>query len=170
MWLELPSGWVVLLNVVGIPAAHLGLSWFFTRLPAACFRPSGRWFRRWPLEGPWLYDGLFRVKAWKEALPDAAGWFGGFSKGCIRGRDSEYLRRFVVETCRSEAAHWAQGIAICGFMIWTPSPWAWVLPVYATLSNLPCILLQRRNRRRLEELLGRRRTQKTRGALRSRGS
>lgn len=157
MWIELPTLWVAVINAFGVPAAHLGLSWLFTRMPAAWFQPRAFPCRPWPGEGRWLYEKLFRVKAWKDHLPDAAGWFGGFAKRSLRKRDKAYLAEFRVETCRGEAAHWAQWIVISGFMLWTPWPWALVLPAYAALSNLPCILLQRHNRLRLNELLGHRR-------------
>lgn len=158
MWLELSHRWVALLNVLGIPAAHFGLSWAFTRMPVRWFRPEAFPFRCWPGESAAMYDRGFGVKRWKGLLPDAAGWFGGFPKAGLRSRDRAYLERFRVETCRGEAAHWAQWIVITGFMVWTPWPWALVLPVYAALSNLPCILLQRQNRRRLNDVIARLRT------------
>lgn len=154
MLLELSSLWVALLNVLGIPAAHFGLSWAFTRMPAAWFRPGTRPFRRWPGERLWIYEQVWRVRSWKDRLPDAAAWFGGFAKRRLDRRDADYLQRFRIETCRGEAAHWAQWIVISGFVIWTPWPWALVLPGYAALSNLPCILLQRHNRLRLDQVLG----------------
>lgn len=153
MWLELSNFWVAVLNVIGIPAAHFGLSWWFTRMPAAWFRPGGVPFRAWPGESSGFYERVFRIKSWKHLLPDAAGWFGGFAKRRLRGRDPGYLLLFQIETCRGEAAHWAQWIVISGFVVWTPWPWALVLPVYAALSNLPCILLQRHNRLRLDKVL-----------------
>jgi glycosyl-4,4'-diaponeurosporenoate acyltransferase len=153
MWLDLSTTWVGVLNVVGIPAAHLGLSWAFTRMPGSWFRPSRFPFARCPGESPEVYDRWIRVKSWKDRMPDAAGWFGGFPKAVLRSRDPAYLERFRIETCRGEAAHWAQWVVISGFMVWTPWPWALVLPVYAAASNLPCILLQRRNRLRIGRVL-----------------
>ncbi len=153
MWIELSNVWVAVLNVAGIPAAHFGLSWLFTRMPASWFRPAAFPFARWPGESAGTYDRWFRVKRWKHLLPDAAGWFGGFPKAGLRSRDAAYLEQFRIETCRGEAAHWAQWLVISGFIIWTPWPWALVLPVYAILMNLPCILLQRQNRLRLGRLL-----------------
>lgn len=153
MWLELSHAWVAVLNSIGIPIAHFGLSWLFTRMPDEFFCPRSALFRRWPGETIGLYERVFRVKSWKRLLPDAAGWFGGFAKRSLKSRDPGYLRRFRIETCRGEAAHWAQWVVITAFVIWTPWPWALILPVYAALSNLPCILLQRHNRLRLDKVL-----------------
>jgi glycosyl-4,4'-diaponeurosporenoate acyltransferase len=153
MWLELPTVWIAILNGLGVPVAHFGLSWAFTRMPARWFRPAAWPYRRWSGESVRIYEQFWRVKRWKSILPDAGSWFGGFPKKHLRSRDPVYLQHFVVETCRGEAAHWAQWCGISTFILWTPWPWALVLPAYAALSNLPCILLQRHNRRRIEAVL-----------------
>lgn len=155
MWIEWPWWLVGVVNCLGIPAVHFGMSWAFTRMPAAWFDPGAFPFRPLAAENAGFYDRRLRVKAWKESLPDAGPWFGGFAKKRLRARDVGFLRDFHRETCRSEAAHWAQVAGITVFMLWTPLPWAWVLPVYALASNLPCIVLQRRNRLKLAGLLDR---------------
>jgi glycosyl-4,4'-diaponeurosporenoate acyltransferase len=155
MFLSLPDHWIIILNVIGIPAAHLGLSWLFTRLPLAWFRPAAFPFRPLPGESCALYERRFGIRHWKELLPDAAPWFGGFEKKKLRAGDPDYLRTFRSETCRSEAAHHAQLLVLLGFVAWTPWPAALAIVLYAPLSNLPCILLQRHNRIRLTRVLAR---------------
>ena len=155
MWIDLPMLWIGLLNGLGIPAAHLGVSWVFTRMPLSQFHPLRFPFAAFPGESRALYDRLFRVKSWKGWIPDAGPWFGGFAKKRLRGSDRAFTQRFLVETCRSEAAHWVQCLVIIGFIAWTPMPWAWVILVYAPLSNVPCIVLQRQNRLRLAGILRR---------------
>lgn len=162
MWIELPMLWIGLLNALGIPAAHLGISWVFTRMPLSWFSPTGFPFTRWPGESRSFYDRVFRLKSWKQVLPDAGPWFGGFAKKELRSADLAFLERFRAETCRSEAAHWVQWLVISGFVIWTPMPWAWVILLYAPLSNLPCIILQRQNRLRLVVVLERGRLRQAR--------
>ena len=155
MLLPLPDLWIVVLNVVGIPLAHFGCSWAFTRLPSRLFDPGRAIFRIRSWErGGWLYGSLLQVRRWKHLLPDAAPWFGGFAKRNLRSADPAFLRTFRVETCRGEAAHYAQIITISLFVLWTPWPAAALIVVYAFLSNLPCIVLQRHNRLRLERILG----------------
>lgn len=156
MWIELPILWIGLLNGVGIPLVHFGLSWLFTKLPIQWFRAESYLFSVRAWESREMYDRLFRLRVWKGILPDAGPWFGGFAKKQLGSAEPDFLARFVAETCRSEGAHWAQWLVISGFVLWTPMPWAWVILIYAPLSNLPCILLQRQNRIRLQRILTRR--------------
>ena len=51
-------------------------------------------------------------------------------------------------------------VVILCFVTWTPWPAALVIAVYAILSNLPCIVLQRQNRLRLAAILRRTRARR----------
>lgn len=155
MWLELPNLWIVILNVLGIPAIHLGVSWGFTKLDRSWFDPASSLFREHRIEeGGTVYQTLFRVRRWKHLLPDAAPWFDGFAKGKLGDKDPAYLRAFIVETCRGEAAHYAQIPALLLTLVWNPWPVAAiVMTAYAVLSNLPCLILQRFTRARLRNYL-----------------
>lgn len=155
MWLELPNLWIVVLNTLGIPAIHLGISWWFTKLDRGWFDPGSRLFRERRIEaGGTVYQTLFRIRQWKHLLPDAAPWFDGFAKGKLGDKDPAYLRAFIAETCRGEAAHYAQIPALLLTLLWNPWPVAAiVMIVYAVVSNLPCLILQRFTRARLRDLL-----------------
>lgn len=155
MWIELPKVWIVVLNVLSVPFIHLGISWWFTRLSRDLFRPDTFLFRERAWEnGGVFYQTLFRIRQWKGLLPDAAPWFDGFAKRNLNGKDPAYLKAFRKETCRGEAAHYAQALALLITVIWNPWPVAaFVMMVYAVLSNLPCILIQRFTRCRLNHLL-----------------
>lgn len=155
MWVDCPNFWIVVLNVIGIPAIHLAISWAFTKMNRSRFDPSSALYRErgWEMEGN-VYQMLFRIRAWKGLLPDAAPWFDGFAKGKLKDKDPGYLRSFIAETCRSEAAHYAQIPGILLTLIWNPWPVAaCVMIVYAFLSNLPCVILQRFTRARLRHFL-----------------
>ena len=154
MLLDLSNLWIVILNVIGIPAIHLGISWIFTKMSRDRFRPESFLFRHrsWEDRGQ-IYQTLFRFRRCNHLLPDAAPWFDGFAIGKLSDKDPEYLRAFIAETCRGEAAHYAQIPGIWLTLIWNPWPIAaLVMIVYALLSNLPCLILQRFTRARLREV------------------
>jgi len=155
MWLDLPYPWIVALNVLGVTAIHLGISWWFTKLDRGRFDPDSWLHRERPWEGGGkVYQTLFRLRSWKRLLPDAAPWFDGFAKGKLGGKDPAYLRAFVAETCRGEACHCAQIPCLLLPLLWNPWPGAaTAMVVYAFASNLPCLVLQRFTRARLRSLL-----------------
>lgn len=154
MPIELPIPWVLALNLAGWPVIQFALAWGFTQIPDHWFHPRPP--RSWEEEGR-FYERAFVIKRWKDRLPDAARWFGGgFAKGHLASKETEYLRRFVRETWRGELCHWfALGFTPV-FFLWNPL-WAdLVMAGYAVASNLPCILVQRYNRARFSRHLRRR--------------
>jgi glycosyl-4,4'-diaponeurosporenoate acyltransferase len=146
--LELPTPWVVILNILGWPVIQMGLAWIFIQLPARLF-DSNYILPVYEVEHS-IYEKVFAIRRWKDILPDGATWFrGGFSKRHLHRRDSGYFNRFLQESRRGEAAHWAMLLAAPIFALWNP-PWAIaVMVIYALLANLPCIFAQRYNRLRL---------------------
>lgn len=151
MFLDLSNFWIITLNVLGIPTAHIFLSVVSTRLPDTFFeRRSGLTPSSFELA---LHQKLFLTRKWKACLPDAAPWMGGFPKAKLLGSTPEYLRKFVLETRRGEFSHWAQLIVISAFTGWNPWPANLIIVGYAILSNLPCILNLRYTRLRLLRVL-----------------
>lgn len=154
MLIELPLEWIIVLNIAGWPVIQFGLAWAFTRMPVSWFTPSPP--GGWEQDGRW-YERRFAIKRWKDRLPDAARWFGGgFAKGTLNGTNLDYLHRFIRETWRGELCHWCAMFFLPVFFLWNPG-WAdLVMLVYALAANLPCILVQRYNRIRLQRVLDRR--------------
>ena len=155
MWVDLPGLWIVIANIIGIPAIHLGISWIYTRMDRNRFAPQSAIYRErlWERQGR-FYEKVFLIRKWKHLLPDAAPWFDGFAKGKLSRKDPRFVRDFIAETCRGESAHYAQIPGILLTLIWNPWPAAaCVMIAYAFLSNLPCILLQRYTRIRMTRLL-----------------
>jgi glycosyl-4,4'-diaponeurosporenoate acyltransferase len=152
--IELPTGWIIALNLAGWPVIQFALAWAFTRMPAAWFNPPAS--RAWE-QGGRFFERAFGIKHWKHLLPDAARWFGGgFAKGELADTNPGYLRRFIQETWRGELCHWVALGCAPVFVLWNPW-WAdLVMAGYALGANLPCILAQRYNRLRLRRLLSRR--------------
>jgi len=155
MLVEWPPIWIVVANLVSVLGMHFGLSRLYTRMSASRFDPSSALFRErdWEKRGA-VYQTVFRIRSWKPWLPDAASWLGGFAKGNLRGKDRSHLEQFIVETCRGEAAHYAQVVGLLLPVLWNPWPVAALVMIfYSVFSNLPCILLQRFTRARLRHLL-----------------
>jgi glycosyl-4,4'-diaponeurosporenoate acyltransferase len=151
--IELPIGWIIVLNVAGWLVIQTGFAWAFTKLPVRWFNPGTAF--GWERNGR-FYEGVFRIKDWKERLPDAARWFsGGFAKGTLGRIDPEYLCRFVRETWRGELCHWSALGCAPVFFLWNPWWGDLIIVAYALAANLPCILAQRYNRARFQRLLAR---------------
>lgn len=152
MVLDLPMAWVVSLNVLLWPAIQMLLAWVFTRLPVGWFNPPASF----PGESAAVYDDVFRVKRWKNMLPDGAEWIGGaFTKREMKTLDPEYLQRFIVETWRGELCHYCAFLFVPVFFLWNPWWGNGVILAYAIIANLPCIIALRYNRIRLRQLLAR---------------
>jgi len=138
--------WVAWSAVCGY-AAH--------RLPDERLRRSGPLrLRAFERDGR-VYERWLRIKAWKDALPEAGSLFrGGFSKRGVVGHDRAYLERFARETRRAERTHWAILALSPVFFAWNPWWLATAMAGYGVVANVPCLLVQRYNRARLERLLG----------------
>jgi len=154
MLIELQPWALVLVNIATWAVFHLGLAALATALPLRRFSPDS-WIcraRRWERGGK-IYETWFAVRRWKDRLPEGANILGtGFKKGRLERRDPDYLRLYSHETCRSEICHW--WVWLCGplFFLWNPSWAGWVMIVYATFANMPCIISQRYNRARLRNV------------------
>lgn len=154
MLVELPLAWIITLNVAGWVAIQMGFAWTFTKMPVEWFNP-GRAFG-WERTGR-FYERLFRIKDWKDRLPDAAGWFGGgFEKRALVTASRDYFQRFIRETWRGELCHWSAIACAPIFFVWNPWWGNVIILAYALAANVPCILAQRYNRARFQRLLARR--------------
>ena len=156
MLIELPIAWIIGLNVAGWLAIQMGFAWAFTKMPVAWFNPGPAF--GWERAGR-CYETVFRIKSWKDMLPDAARWFGGgFAKGSLADKSREYVERFAQETWRGELCHWAALSCAPIFFLWNPWWGDLIIVAYALAANLPCILAQRYNRARFQRLSARLKT------------
>ncbi|MEB3200029.1 MAG: hypothetical protein VKK62_05845 [Synechococcaceae cyanobacterium] len=97
------------------------------------------------------------IRLWKRWIPDAGGVLpGGVNKASLVRRDPPSLRRLVLETRRAELVHWLLLPGGVVTALWLPPAAVLVNVLFALVFNLPCLLLQRWNRARLQRCLGRR--------------
>lgn len=149
MLIELSNIAIIVLNVVGIPLAHLGFAYLSLKLPPSLFEAKGECGET----SLWVYRKLWLVPKWKRILPDGSRIVGGFSKAQLKSLDEAYLKTFIMETRRGQFSHWLQMIVISGFIVWNPWPANLIIVIYAVLSNLPCILNLRYTELRLKNML-----------------
>ena len=103
------------------------------------------------------YQRYLRIRRWKRWIPDAGNALpGGITKASLARRDHQALLRLVAETRRAELVHWALWPLWLLTVLWLPAPGVALNLLFATVFNLPCLLLQRYNRLRLQQLLARR--------------
>ncbi|MEW1952784.1 hypothetical protein [Terrabacter sp. NPDC080008] len=109
----------------------------------------------------WEHDGrtweAVGIRRWKDRLPDFGPVLGSSSKRHLPGWGVDGLERFAVETRRAELVHWAIPAALPLFALWNPPALFSAMALYAVAANVPCLLVQRYNRARIEQLLTRRR-------------
>ncbi|MEO1002847.1 MAG: hypothetical protein AAFX65_07030 [Cyanobacteria bacterium J06638_7] len=103
------------------------------------------------------YETCLRIRGWKAWIPDAgSGLPGGVSKASLVRRDPQALQHLLLETRRAELVHWALWPAWMATALWLPPAGVLINLLFATLFNLPCLVLQRYNRLRLRLALSRR--------------
>ncbi|OHE41830.1 MAG: hypothetical protein A2Y16_05930 [Tenericutes bacterium GWF2_57_13] len=153
----LPDGWTVLLCFLLWPLMQVLISWMCLKIPDHCYHPEGFWFRthKWE-QGGEFYHRVFRVRKWKERLPDGGRTFkDGYRKKRLTERTEKNLQKFLLESCRAELSH---GLAILPFWVFGFFAPAIIIPimfVYAVMINGPCIIAQRFNRPRIQRMLER---------------
>jgi glycosyl-4,4'-diaponeurosporenoate acyltransferase len=150
----LPGIWMVI-SFVGVWLVwQAGVSFLCTLIPDQWFHYDKGLFHSFRWENGMFYKTIIKVHIWKRLLPDgAAVTKGGFRKKKLNATSPEYIRKFLIESCRAELSHWLAIVPFWVFGFWAP---AYVIPimlVYALAVNLPCIIAQRYNRPRLRELL-----------------
>jgi len=149
LWL----GWSLL---VGLIANQLPDRLLKPRLDGGGSASAGTSAARTPRQALRRLETRLAIRQWKPWIPDAGSALpGGVSKASLVRRDPLALRRLLLETRRAELVHWALWPAWLLTALWLPPSGVLINLIFATLFNVPCLLLQRYNRLRLQVLLGR---------------
>ena len=152
--------WMRVLLIAGTWVVfHIGSGFVTHHMPRQFFDRERWLFRTRAIEAEGrIYRRLLRIHRWKDLLPEAGATFaGGFTKrslpsGLSANDTGEYIQRFIAETRRAELTHWLPILLSATFFIWNPPEIAGWMPVYAAVTNLPFICVQRSNRPRLQRL------------------
>ncbi len=154
--MHLPTFWTIVIDFIAWFIIHIGVVSIMVRIPARHFDPNDWLFRgrKWEREGD-VYPDLFKIKKWKQHLPDGARVLGrlGFQKKQLSEKSAEYFRDFLMETCRAELTHWVLILFAPFFFLWNRPGVGLFMIFYALLENLPFIIAQRYNRYRFRRLL-----------------
>ena len=154
--IELPELWTLALCFVIWPILQVSAALFCLVLPDRFFNRDSFLFKRHRWEaGGRIYERLFRVRRWKHLLPDgAAAWKRrGYQKKHIEDFSADNLRRFWVESARGELTHWLAILPFWAFGFFVPPAVIALMLLYALAVNMPCIIVQRYNRPRVERML-----------------
>lgn len=156
--LVMPPGVTIVVDVVAWGLFHAATGYAAHRLDDGRLSRDGWLLRPRPFEagGRW-YRRRLRIQRWKDKVPEAGDLFrGGVSKRRLPAYDAAGLALFARETRRAELAHW--WALWCGpaFVLWNPPLAAALLVGYGVAVNLPFIAIQRYNRFRIQQLIGRR--------------
>jgi glycosyl-4,4'-diaponeurosporenoate acyltransferase len=152
----LPTFWTIVIDFIAWFIIHIGVVAIMVRIPAKHFNPN-HWLyrgRKWEGEGT-VYQDIFKIKTWKQHLPDGARVLGrlGFQKKKLNNSSPEYFEAFLTETCRAELTHWIFILFAPFFFLWNPTWVGFFMIFYGLLENIPFIIAQRYNRHRFKRLL-----------------
>ncbi len=144
---------IVTLNVLGWPVIQLSLARLFLLLPDARFAKDSWLTRERLLEQNGRLYRFLAIQRWKELLPDGASWLGGRPKKSLASRCMADLTTSAIETRRAETAHWCMLMCTPVFFLWNPRWACVVMTLYGFAANVPCIVVQRANRIKIERIL-----------------
>lgn len=105
--------------------------------------------RKWE-HGGTVYQKLFNIKKWKDKLPELSDIIKrNFPKKKLPSFNVEYLKKYIVESCRSEMCHWMIVISVIVFSSWFNDDMENFIFILAVILNVPYIMIQRFNRPRI---------------------
>jgi glycosyl-4,4'-diaponeurosporenoate acyltransferase len=157
MIVHLSGPWAIVINITVWLVINLGVGMSTARMQLNAFNPQSWLYRQriWERGGK-TYKARLKVKKWKRLLPAVAAVVkGGFSKKHLGNADAAYVWRFILETCRAEFTHWVIFLFSPIFFLWNDWWIGLIMVGYGLATNMPCIVIQRYNRIRLERMYAR---------------
>ena len=98
-----------------------------------------------------FYNHVLHIGLWKDYIPCV----GEFDKKTLKGDSVEYLSLFILETIRAELAHVFCLLSTLLVLYLYRPRYSLIIPLFYFAINVPCLIIQRYNRARLERILNR---------------
>ncbi len=145
----------LIFDIVAWVFFHLNIGYLSSKIPLRRLHPEHKFFQTFPWEKDGaIYDKLFHVRSWKRFIPNGSALYRGtFSIKNLVTNDPAYLKRWLMESVRSEICHWIMIVPGFFFFLWNSIEVSWFMVAYAFLNNLVPIIMQRYNRPRVRKLL-----------------
>ena len=147
----------LLIDIAAWIALHFGLGYLCNRIPIQKFNSNWRFFKSfvWEKNGA-IYEKLFRVRSWKHLIPQGSRVYrDSFSLQHLKTSSPAYVSLWIKESIRAEFCHWIMIIPGFFFSLWNSMTGEFWIMVYALVTNLVPIIMQRFNRPRFRILLDR---------------
>lgn len=130
------------------------IAWILHAMPEKWFDDNKRIFKVFRKERK-FYEKI-GIKNWKDKVPET-GQVCNFKKNKIASFNSNYIKKFLIETCYAEVIHIA--MLLIGLTVFFVIPFSeslnyslWLFLINAIL-NIPPVLIQRYNRPKLQLVL-----------------
>ena len=129
----------------------IAISYLSTKLPDKYYSYKHWIFkeRNWEKQGR-FYQKVFKVKLWKHRVPELADFIKTvFPKKFISEFNSEFLSKYLIESCKAELTHWCIIFSSALFLVYADTSTFIFMFLLASMFNIPFIIIQRYNRPRI---------------------
>ena len=133
---------------IRIVLAHVMISYIANRIPYRHLEKMRKHLQVGEAEMR-FYERVCCIRKWKDHIPTA----GPFDKRRLKSNSIDYFSLFILETVRAEIAHTLCIIAAMSILVSSPIPMSHTMALFFLMINIPCIMIQRYNRPRLERIL-----------------
>lgn len=138
-------------------AIHLSVSYLMLKVKDKHYKNTSLDLKTYPFEKEGTFWQRYtHVKRWKDQLPEGSTYFkSSYDKSSLQDTSRETIEKFYIETNRAELTHWLTMLMAPIVLIFNPR-WTYSIHIiYAIISNLPFIIIQRYNRPRFKKILKR---------------
>lgn len=133
---------------IRIVLAHVMISYIANRIPYRHLEKMRKHLQVGEAEMR-FYERVCCIRKWKDHIPTA----GPFDKRRLKSNIIDYFSLFILKTVRAEIAHALCIIAAMSILVSSPIPMSHTMALFFLMINIPCIMIQRYNRPRLERIL-----------------